>query len=140
MKQVVSVFTFFLFFCSISYSQNNILCDSTNVYEIVEIMPLFPGGDAAFAEYLRNEIKYPSIESDCSFTSSIYLSFVVDTSGETTCAEILRPEPGNCILQNGFGDSLISLIYRMPRWTPGMQNHRKVRVRMVIPLRIDIEE
>ena len=140
MKQVVSVFTFFLFFCSISYSQNNILCDSTNVYEIVEIMPLFPGGDAAFAEYLRNEIKYPSIESDCSFTSSIYLSFVVDTSGETTCAEILRPEPDSCILQNGFGDSLIAMIYKMPLWIPGMNNGRKAKVRLILPVHIDLSE
>jgi len=140
MKQVVSVFTFFLFFCSISYSQNNILCDSTNVYEIVEIMPLFPGGDAAFAEYLRNEIKYPSIESDCSFTSSIYLSFVVDTSGETSCAEILRTEPGNCILQNGFDDSLIAMIYKMPLWIPGMNNGRKAKVRLILPVHIDLSE
>lgn len=88
-------------------------------------------------EYVRDNIQFPSTEADCGFENKIFLTFIIDTTGQTTCVEILRPEPESCILQNGFGDSLIDMIYNMPLWIPGKQNGQKVKVRYNLPIRID---
>lgn len=126
--------------CPDAIAQTSSPCDTADVFQAVEFMPQFAGGDAELMDYLKNNIKYPSIERDCGIESTIYLTFIIDTTGKTTCVEILRPEPGSCILQNGFGDSLISMIYNMPLWIPGMHDGRKAKVRMNLPIHIDPSE
>lgn len=121
-------------------AQTSSPCDTTDVFQAVETMPQFAGGDAALMDYLKDNIMVPSSERGCKIESTIYLTFIIDTSGKTTCAEILRPVPDSCILQNGFGDSLIAMIYKMPLWIPGMHNSRKAKVRLILPVHIDLSE
>lgn len=136
-QNLISVFFCLTATCSHVIAQTPTPCDTTNVFQVVETMPQFHGGDSALMEYLRNNIQFPSTEMDCGIASSIYLTFIIDTTGKTTCVEILRPEPESCILQNGFGDSLIDMIYNMPLWIPGKQNGQKVKVKYNLPIRID---
>lgn len=127
-----------VFFCTFStMAQSNSSCDTSNVYIVVDTPPQFPGGDEALMKYISSHVQIPLTECTCS--STIFISFIIDTTGQVMCTEILRPEPGHCILQNGFGESLLELFNQMPLWEPGVHNGRKVKVRFTVPLRIDFE-
>jgi len=135
MKSVISFLVLIIFCHSIAQAQSGIPCDTSDVFNVVDTPPQFPGGDEALMDYLMSNFQYPS--TACGYYSSFYISFVIDTTGQVVCTEILRPEPGHCILQNGFGERLLALFNQMPLWEPGVNNGRKAKVRMNVPLRID---
>jgi len=135
MKSILTFLTTIFLCCGIAQAQSGISCDTSDVFIVVDTPPQFPGGDEALMVYLMSNFQYPSTE--CGYYSSFYISFVIDTTGQVVCTEILRPEPGHCILQNGFGESLLALFNQMPHWEPGVHNGRKVKVRITVPLRID---
>jgi len=134
MKSILTFLVMIFIGCTVAQAQSDNSCDTNDVYWVVDTPPQFPGGDAALMDYIMNNLQYPSTE--CGYYSSFYISFVIDTTGQVICTEILRPEPGHCILQNGFGESLLALFNQMPPWEPGIHNGRKVKVRMTEPLRI----
>lgn len=134
---------FFLLLLLITFvvvAQNNAQCDTTAVYTVVDIPPLFPGGEQALMMYFNDNFHFPSATKDCGYVNTFLFTFIVDSTGHIICTEIIRPEPGHCILKDGYGEILLAMFNQMPQWEPGVHNGHKVKVRMNFPIRINFAE
>lgn len=102
------------------------------IFTIVEEMPSFPGGDAALMKYLGSSIKYPAIAKDAGIQGTVYVTFVVDEKGEVKDAKVLRSIGG------GADEEAIRVVESMPRWKPGKQRGKAVKVQYNLPIRFTL--
>lgn len=101
-----------------------------NVYEVVEQMPSFPGGQEALMTYINNNIKYP--DEVCG-QGRVIVSFVVEKDGSITNATIRRS------VDPAFDREALRVISSMPKWIPGKNNGRNVRVRFNVPVQFKLQ-
>lgn len=101
-----------------------------NVYEVVEQMPSFPGGQEALMTYINHNIKYP--EEDCG-QGRVIVSFIVEKDGSITNATIRRS------VDSAFDREALRVISSMPKWIPGKNNGRNVRVRFNVPVQFKLQ-
>lgn len=92
------------------------------IFLIVEEMPSFPGGDEERQRFLADEIEYPVQAAQTGIQGTVYIQFVVDSDGKITDVKILRGIGGGC------DEEAIRVVKSMPRWHPGKQNGKTVRV------------
>jgi TonB family protein len=107
----------------------------TTVYTVVKKMPQFPGGDVS--AYLAQNIHYPATAM-CYETGSgpqgrVICQFVVEKDGSITNVRVVRS------VDPGLDKEAIRVISSMPKWIPGEQNGKKVRVQYLLPLNIDFQ-
>ena len=96
--------------------------------EVVEIMPEFPGGIAAWNKYLAKNLKYPPIAQENGTTGRVTVSFVVETNGQISNLKVLGP------IGDGCDEEALRVIKKSPFWKPGFQNGRPVRVSYIMPI------
>jgi protein TonB len=102
------------------------------IFTAVEINPNFPGGEAAFGKFLQKNIKYPTIAKENNIQGRVYVNFVVERDGSLTDIKVVR-EPGS-----GLGDEAARVLKMSPKWTPGIQNGKPVRVSYTIPVNFSL--
>ena len=68
----------------------------TEIFQIVEEMPQFPGGDAKLLEYVATHIKYPQIARETGIQGRVFVGFVVEPDGSVSNVKILRGIGGGC--------------------------------------------
>ncbi|MEC3879412.1 energy transducer TonB [Parapedobacter sp. 10938] len=100
----------------------------------VEIEPAFPGGIEAFLNYVQKNYRYPARAVESGVKGKIILSFIVERDGSLTDIRIVRD------LKFGTGDEAVRLLKASPRWTPGVQNGREVRVAYTLPIALDLSQ
>jgi periplasmic protein TonB len=93
----------------------------------IEIMPQFPGGEVAWQKFLQKHLHYPPQAIDAGIGGKVFISFVVETDGHLSDITLVRG------VGYGLDDEAIRVLYIAPKWTPGIQNGRKVRVRYTMP-------
>ena len=98
------------------------------IHEHVEIMPDFPGGMAALMKYLGTNIKYPTISQEMGSAGKVIVQFVVDKDGTITNPAVVRG------VDAYLDKEAIRVISSMPKWKPGVQNGKKVRVKYTVPV------
>lgn len=98
------------------------------VFDIVESMPEYPGGIQAFYEYVGKNIHYPSNARRMDVEGTVYVQFVINEDG--TLSEITSTKG------IGFGcdEEALKVLRKSPRWIPGKQRGRPVKVRMTLPI------
>ncbi len=99
----------------------------------VEIMPEFPGGEAALNNYLRKSINYPRQAQENDIMGTVFVKFVVGKDGSITDLEITSPRKGG-----GLEEEALRVISKMPRWKPGRQNGQNVAVYFTLPIRFEL--
>lgn len=99
------------------------------IFTIVEENPDFPGGEEARMKYLQENIKYPQMARESGIQGTVYATFVVEPDGRITNVGILRGIGGGC------DEEAIRVIKNMPRWKPGKQRSKAVRVQFNMPIR-----
>ena len=105
------------------------LNDEEQIFEVVEQMPEFPGGNQGLMRYLANNLKYPRISRDNNSQGRVFVRFVINTDGSIQDVEILKSS-GDMYLDR----EAVRLVTCMPRWKPGRVNGLPVRVRYVQPV------
>ena len=98
------------------------------IYEAVEQMPGFPGGDAELMKYIRDNLKYPVIAQELGIQGRVILRFVVSKTGEVGDIKVLRSVDPN------LDKEAIRVVQSMPRWIPGKQNGNAVPVYFTLPV------
>lgn len=114
-----------------------ILTDSelySKVFFAVEQEPEFVGGMEKFWEYVKNNIKYPSPALKDKVEGKVYLTFIVEKNGSLTDIKVVRG------IGSGCDEEAIRLIKECPKWNPGIQNGRNVRVQYMAPISFNISE
>ena len=102
--------------------------EETQVFFIVEDMPEFPGGEAALRQFIANEIKYPVIAQENGIQGRVYVTFVVNTDGSIADAKIARG------VDPSLDKEALRVVSTLPRWKPGMQRGKAVRVSYTVPI------
>ena len=99
-----------------------------NIYEVVEENPQFPGGDEACMKWLNEHSKYPSIAVEQGIQGRVSASFVVNRDGSIVDIQILRsPDPS-------LSKEAERVLKEMPKWKPGKQRGKPVRVKFALPV------
>jgi protein TonB len=98
------------------------------VFEFVEIMPEFRGGQEAFNAYLEKNLEYPAIAREARIEGKVFVSFIVEKDGSITQIEIVRS------VHPALDGEAARVISQMPNWKPGQQNQQDVRVRFTLPI------
>jgi periplasmic protein TonB len=96
---------------------------------LTDLMPEFPGGDPARQAYLAKNTKYPNYDKAADIQGTVYLRFIVDENGWVRDIEILRG------VSPGLDAEAIRVLQNMPRWSPGLQNGKPVRVVFSLPIK-----
>ncbi|MGV8877685.1 MAG: TonB family protein [Sphingobacteriaceae bacterium] len=111
------------------------LPDTIITFDKVEQLPKFPdGGDAAFGKYLASNIKYPAIAKENKIEGRVIVSFIVELDGALSDIKVLRDIGGSC------GEEAIRVLKASPKWIPGMQNGKAVRVAYTCPITFNIAD
>ncbi|MES2829202.1 MAG: TonB family protein [Bacteroidota bacterium] len=94
----------------------------------LEIYPEFEGGMKAWYKYVSRNLKYPEMAMDQSKGGKVFLSFVVERDGSISNVQVMRGV--------GFGmdEEATRVIKKSPKWKPGVQNGKAVRVRFNMPI------
>jgi len=103
------------------------------IFQIVEEMPEFPGGTEALMRYLSTSIRYPTIAQENGISGKVSVQFVINANGEVS----------NVIVVRGVDPSLdreaVRVVQAMPKWTPGKQRNRPVRVSYTVPINFQLQ-
>ncbi|TGX82380.1 TonB family protein [Palleniella muris] len=102
--------------------------DDDKAYDVVEEMPQFPGGPAALMKFLGENIKYPKEAGTICVAGRVIVSFIVDTDGSITDVALMKS------LSPEFNNEAVRVVKAMPKWIPGKQKGKPVRVKYFIPV------
>ncbi len=106
--------------------------EETQIFTIVEEMPQFPGGETELFKYLGKAIKYPQMAQDAGISGVVYVTFEVDKDGKVKDVKVLRGIGGGC------DEEAIRVVKAMPKWSPGKQRGKPVRVQYNLPIRFTL--
>ncbi|GAF05392.1 energy transducer TonB [Saccharicrinis fermentans] len=102
--------------------------DDAPVFFIVEEMPQFPGGDTELRKYIAQSVKYPVIAQENGIQGRVYVQFVVGTDGGVTQVKVARGVDPN------LDKEAIRVVESMPKWKPGKQRGKAVKVSYTVPI------
>jgi len=98
------------------------------IFQIVEEMPQFPGGEQKLMEFVAKNIKYPQIARETGIQGRVFVGFVVEPDGSISNVKLLRGIGGGC------DEEAMRVIKSLPKWKPGKQRGKAVRVSYQIPV------
>jgi protein TonB len=103
------------------------------IFTVVQHNPEFPGGMVNLGKYLTENVKYPEAAKRAHVSGKVFLSFVINLDGSIQHVQILKGI--------GFGadEEAIRVVKAMPRWNPGSQGGKPVRVKYNLPIKFDSE-
>lgn len=102
------------------------------IFQVVETAPSFPGGDGARMKFLQENIKYPQMARESGIQGTVYVTFVVERNGSVTDVKILRGIGGGC------DEEAVRVVKNMPKWEPGKQRGKPVRVQFNMPIKFTL--
>lgn len=102
--------------------------DEGEIFEVVESNPAFPGGDEALMKWLSKNLKYPSSAQDAGIQGRVVVQFVVNKDGSIVEPKVVRS------VEPALDKEAIRVVSQMPKWTPGKQRGKTVRVRYTLPV------
>ena len=104
------------------------------VFVVVESMPEFPGGQQALFKYLSENVKYPVIAQENGIQGRVICQFVVNKDGSIVDVEVVR-SGGDPPLDK----EAVRVIKSMPKWKPGKQRGKAVRVKYTVPVNFKLQ-
>lgn len=112
-------------------TEDNIVYD---VFNALEVQPVFPGGMEKFYAYLSKSIRYPAAAQEINLQGKVFLSFIIEKSGALTDIKVERK------LGYGTDEEAVRVLKASPKWMPGIQNGRAVRVKYNIPISFSLAQ
>jgi len=103
------------------------------IFTVVESMPEFPGGMGALMKYLAENIKYPPLAKESGIQGRVFINFVVEPDGSISNVKVLRGIGGGC------DEEAVRVVEAMPKWKPGMQRGKPVRVSYNLPVKFTLQ-
>lgn len=104
------------------------------IFTDVEMLPNFPGGEVAFSKFLASHIRYPKVAKENGTEGRVIISFVVETNGALTNIKVLRD------IGDGCGPEAIRVLKESPKWIPGKQKSKPVRVAYTMPVNFSLDD
>lgn len=103
------------------------------VFTIVEVMPEYPGGENARQQFLAKNIQYPALAMKNNIQGTVFASFIVEKDGSLSNFKIVKGI--------GFGcdEEVLRVMNIMPKWKPGTQQSKSVRVLFNLPVKFSLK-
>ena len=102
--------------------------EEKQIFQVVEEMPSFPGGDAECMRFLNKNIKYPTIAQENGIQGRVILQFVVNKDGSIVDVVVARS------VDPYLDKEAVRVVNMMPKWKPGKQRGKPVRVKFTLPV------
>lgn len=102
--------------------------EKMKIFDVVENMPSFPGGTAKMMEYLMTNVRYPEAALKVGAQGRVVVNFIVEPDGTISNANVVSS------VSEELDAEAIRVVENMPKWKPGMQNGKVVRVKYSIPV------
>ncbi|WP_321335279.1 energy transducer TonB [uncultured Bacteroides sp.] len=102
--------------------------EEQTIFQVVEVMPEFPGGQAALMQFLAKNIKYPTIAQENGTQGRVIVQFVVNRDGSVVDPVVVRS------VDPYLDKEALRVIGTMPKWKPGQQRGKAVRVKYTVPV------
>lgn len=106
---------------------------TNKVFDVVEVMPSFPGGQGALMSYLSSHVKYPVVAQENGVQGRVTVSFVVERDGSITDVHVVRS------VDPSLDREAARVVSTMPNWQPGKQNGSAVRVKFNVPVQFKLQ-
>lgn len=103
------------------------------VFNMVEQMPAFPGGQGELMHYFAKNINYPTIAQENGTQGRVILQFVVEKDGSITDVKVVRG------VDPYLDKEAVRVVKEMPKWIPGKQNGKAVRVKYTVPVMFKLQ-
>ena len=107
--------------------------DDDYVFMVAETPPEFYGGEAALLKWISDNIKYPQIAIENGYQGRVYCQFVVNTDGSVVDVEVSRS------LNQYLDKEAVRVLRLLPKFKPGEQRGKPVRVRYTVPVRFQLQ-
>lgn len=109
-----------------------VIKEEPKVFKAVEQEPEYPGGRSKLFRYLRQQTQYPSSAKEAGIEGTVIVNFVVNKDGSITDVQI-----GSGV-SSKLNKEALRVVKNMPKWKPGKQRGKRVRVRYRVPIRFSL--
>ena len=134
MKKLIILSLMALFGLTTVSAQKTVVAQKNQkVFDVVEQMPEYPGGIQALFEYLSQNVKYPADAEKQKVEGRVIATFVVETDGTINNVEVVKP------VFPSLDAEAIRVLQGMPKWTPGKQSGKEVRVKYTVPINFNLK-
>jgi protein TonB len=100
----------------------------TKVFQVVEQMPEFPGGEEAMMKFIQKNIQYPDMERENDIQGRAVVGFVVNEDGSLTDIAVKRS------VSSGIDKEAVRVVKLLPKFKPGKQQGKAVKVQFMLPI------
>jgi len=104
------------------------------VFQVVETIPQFPGGQDAMVQYMVKNIKYPDQAKKDGVQGTVVGQFIVEKDGSITNTKVLRGVGSGC------DEEALRVVSGMPKWSPGKDKNEPVRVEFALPIKFSLDD
>lgn len=106
--------------------------EDKDIFTIVENQPQFPGGDEARIKFMNQNVRYPKAALEQGIQGTVYVTFVVEKDGNISNIRVIRG------VHESLDNEALRVVAMMPKWNPGTQKGKPVRVQYNVPLKFSL--
>ncbi len=134
MKKLIILSLMAVFGLTTASAQKTVVAEKNQqAFDVVEQMPEYPGGIKALLDYLCQNVKYPADAEKQKIEGRVIANFVVETDGSISNVEVFRP------VFPSLDAEAVRVLSAMPKWKPGMQSGKVVRVKYTVPISFNLK-
>ena len=134
MKKLIIMSLMAMFGLTTVSAQKTVVAEKNQqVFDIVDQMPEYPGGLPALLDYLNQNVKYPEDAEKQKIEGRVLAVFVVETDGSISNVEVVKP------VFPSLDAEAVRVLAAMPKWTPGKQSGKLVRVKYTVPINFQLK-
>jgi len=115
-----------------SISDDKVQADTEKVFKAAQVVPQFPGGIPALTKFVQTNVRYPKEDHDNKVQGRAYIQFVVEQDGSLDNFRIIRAP------SEAMGKEAMRVMASSPKWAPGTQNGKPVRVEFTMPINFSL--
>ena len=103
------------------------------VLEKAEVMPQFPGGDQAMMKFVSENVQYPEEAKEKEISGRVMVGFIVEKDGSISDVKVAKGIGGGC------DEEAVRVVKAMPKWKPGKEKGKPVRVSYMMPFTFKLQ-
>lgn len=122
-----------IFLTNIAFCQNEVkVSDDDAIFFVVEVQPEFPGGMDSMYAFIQKNLIYPEKAKAEGIEGRVFITFTIEKDGSVSNVKILRGIGGGC------DEAAKEVVEKMPKWKPGTQRGKPVRVQFNLPIKFEL--
>ena len=122
-----------IFLTNIAFCQNEVkVSDDDAIFFVVEVQPEFPGGLDSMYAFIQKNLIYPEKAKAEGIEGRVFITFTIEKDGSVSNVKILRGIGGGC------DEAAKEVVEKMPKWKPGTQRGKPVRVQFNLPIKFEL--